>query len=330
VRADADLHALATRAAGLAFPEAVRLLAGALGAPRPVGTIGPVEDERVLFRSAPSLGFPASDIASISFAGADGPAGRASWPAQMEVNFLGLYGPSSPLSAPWTEEILTDEGDGAGNLRDLLDLFGHPLVGLAYRIWRHYRLYLQAETTRDPPVRAALALAGLISGDRWTDEALDPFRLLPFCGLLAQHGRSAAVIRRVIEGYFEVPVEVEEWLPRMAPIPPPQRFMLGAPQSALGHGTVVGESVPDVAGTVAIVLGPLSPDQFDAFLPGGAARRSLAALLRLAVRRPVECRVDLLLARDAPGGLVLGAARLGWTSWQDGEGTLRRCPTGVA
>ncbi len=324
--ADETLQELTARGAMFAFPEAVRLLALALQAPRPIGTTGPVEEERVLFRSAPSLGFPASDIAAITLS----PESNAVWPAQMEVNFLGLYGPASPLPTPWTERIVMDEG-GAPNLRDVLDLFGHPLVGLAYRIWRHYRLHLQFQpAATDPASHAALAMAGLLTSQGWADDALDPLRLLPLCGLLAQHSRSAEVIRRIVAGYFGVPVEVEEWLPRMAPIPADQLFLLGEPQAALGRGTVLGDSVPDAAGIVAIVLGPLSAEEFDDFLPGGAARRSLAALLRVAVREPVECRIDLVLRNDAPGGLVLGSGRLGWTTWQDGQDTLRRCPTGPA
>ena len=323
---DPRLDALARQAASLAFPEAVRLLSRALGEKRPIGTTGRVEDERLLFRSTPSMGFPAGDMSAITL---DARAGAA-WPAQIEVNFLGLYGPSSPLPAPWTEDIIMDDGPRGANLRDMLDLFGHPLVAMAYRIWRHYRLHLQAEKPQDPVVRAVLALAGLTVGDAWTDTALDPFRLLPLCGMLAQYSRSAEIVARIIEGYFAVPVCIEEWRRRRAPIPPEQLFRLGTPLAVLGGGSVLGESVPDVSGMIAIVLGPLSADQFADFLPGGAARRSLAALLHLAVREPLDCEVELILEPDAPGGLVLGAGQLGWTSWQGGDGTQRRCRTGTA
>lgn len=322
---DPVLDALARDAARLVFPEAVRLLGRALGG-RAIGTTGKVEEERVLFRAAPSLGFAASDIAAIhADRHADTP-----WAAQMEVNFLGLYGPASPLAAPWTEHVLTEDEGRRANLRDFLDLFDHPLIALSYRIWRQYRLHLQAAKPQDPVVRAVLAMAGVTVGNGFDDTVLDPFRLLPLAGLLAQHSRSALTIQRILEGYFEVQVAIEEWRPRRAPIPPAQYFRLGAPQATLGHGTVIGESVPDIAGMVAVVLGPLSAVDFDAFLPGGAARRGLAALLRLAVREPLECEVELILRDDAEGGMVLGEGRLGWTSWQGGAGASRRCRTGSA
>ncbi|MBS0558683.1 MAG: type VI secretion system baseplate subunit TssG [Proteobacteria bacterium] len=323
---DARLDVVARHAATLAFPEAVRLLCRALGTTRPVGTTGRIDEEAVLFRAAPSMGFPAGDIAAVARDRRPG----AAWPVQMEVNFLGLYGPSSPLPSPWTEHVLTEDEPRAANLRDVLDLFNHPLVALSYRIWRHYRMHLRAESPADPVVRAVLALAGLTPRDGWTDTALDPFRLLPLCGLLAQYSRSAEIVARIIKGYFDVPVRIEEWRPRRAPIPPPQLFRLGAPGAALGAGSVIGETVPDVCGMIAVVLGPLSGADFDAFLPGGHARRSLAALLHLAIREPLECMVELILAPEADGGLTLGSARLGWTSWQGGEGAERRCLTGPA
>lgn len=324
----ADVAAgLAPRAGLVAFQEAVRLLDQAAGSTRPVGTVGPPADEPVLFRSAPSLGFPAADIAAIRSAAGDG---AATWPAEMEVSFLGLYGPSSPLPAFWTERIVMDE-DGAANLRDVLDLFGHGLVGLAYRIWRQHRLHLRFDgRAGDPGSRAVLALAGVLAEPERRDDGLDLPRLLPVCGLLAQYSRSGEVVRRVVAGYFGVPAVVEEWLPRMAPIPEDQRFDLGASGIALGATTVLGEAVPDVAGAVCVVLGPLSARQFAAFLPGGTDRRALTALLHLAIRQPVECRIDLILDPGEPGGLVLGGGRLGWTSWLGDAGTERRCPAGFA
>lgn len=318
---------LAHKVGLIAFQEAVRLLEQGLPGGRAIGTVGPPVEEAVLFRSAPSLGFPAGDIAAIRPLD---PADGAPWAAEIEVNFLGLYGPSSPLPAFWTERITMDT-DGAGNLRDFLDLFGHGLVGLACRIGRHHRLDLRFDGRADDAgSRAVLALAGVAGGRGDLDEALDPVRLLPLAGLLVRHGRSAEVIRRVVSAYFEIPVAIEEWLPRMAPIPPDQRFLAGAPGVALGVNTVIGEAVPDLAGAVCVVLGPLPEVRFAAFLPGGADRGALGALLRMAIREPVECRIDLVLEPGAGGGMVLGGGRLGWTTWQGGGDTLRRCPAGFA
>lgn len=306
------------------FFDATARLTEELGAARELGTVGPIAEEKILFRATPSLGFPASDVTAIRFKDAS----EGAWPAEMDVAFLGLYGPSSPLPPSWTERIVMDE-EGAANLRDLLDLFDHPAIALAYRIWRHYRLELHFRPEAfDAGSRAALALAGVFPEGITGDPDLDPLRLLPIAGLLAQHARSGALLCQIVSEYFNVPVAIEEWVRRMAPIPCDQQFRLGEPWVAIGRTTLLGEAVPDVMGAVTVVLGPLSAQDFESFLPGGPARKSLRALLRLAVREPLECRIDLVMDDDAPAGLTLGSGRLGWTTWQEAPGALRRCPTG--
>lgn len=326
VRTIGDLIAgLTAHARELTFAGAVDALLQAFGSQVQVGTTGPVEQETILFRATASLGFPGSDTTTITArTTGDGDC----WAAEMQVSFLGLYGPSSPLPSFWTERIVQDP-DGGRNLRDFLDLFDHPLIALVYRAGRHYQIHRHFDRSLGQAVpRALMALAGQFSGTALA-KSLDWARLLPFCGLLAQSSRSPEIIVRIVSGYFEVPAAVEQWLPRMVPIPPDQSFALGSPQAALGIGTILGDSVPDVTGAVALVLGPLSRDAFEALLPGGANRSELRALLHMTLRQPIACQLDLLLDPDDAGGLVLGQGRLGWTTWQAGGDGPLRCPTGL-
>ncbi len=216
---------LGGQAGKLTFANAIQAVQQACDNETPIGVVGPVENEAILFRAAAMLGFPPADVAAITAR----PVGNTgTWPVEMEVTFLGLYGPSSPLPAAWTEGIVQD-ADGAQNLRDFLDLFDHPLIALAYRASRHYRIHQQFDRglERAAP-RALMALAGQFGGTA-VAATLDWPRLLPFCGLLAHSARSRETLERVLSGYFEVPVAVEEWVERTVPIPPDQRFALGAP-----------------------------------------------------------------------------------------------------
>lgn len=318
--ADALMAELAQAPFRFAFPRLVALLERAFAAEQPSGTSSPVDLERVLFRSSPSMAFAAADVQAV----APAPAGLP-WRAEVTVNFLGLYGPASPLPAFWSEHVVKDE-DGSANLRDLLDLFGHPMVGLAYRIWRHYRLHLQvADGKFGQLAQVALALVGL---PRDTRIELDHRRLLPLCGLLARHDRSADVLRSAVSLYFDVPVRVEEWVPVWVGIAPDEQFRLGAPAARLGE-TVLGERVRDVAGSIRLVLGPLPRAAFEAFLPDGAQRRALRTLLRLVLRDPLDCYLDLVLDTDEPETMVMGGFGLGWTGWLAGDAAPRVCDTGL-
>ncbi|HEY1589098.1 MAG TPA: type VI secretion system baseplate subunit TssG, partial [Rhodanobacter sp.] len=316
---------LGEHAGALNFAGAVEALRQVCGNDTAIGTTGPVEHEAILFRAAASLSFPPSDIAAIT----ERQMGNApGWPVEMQVNFLGLYGPASPLPVVWTEDIVQD-ADGAQNLRDFLDVFDHPLIALAYRIARHYRIdrHFHAALEKGAP-QAVIALAGQFAGTALA-RTVDWHRLLPFIGLLAHTSRSREILVEIVSGYFEIPVAVEEWMPRLVPIPPDQQFALGAPQSTLGSGTVLGEGVPDVAGAITLLLGPMPRAEFEAFLPQGAKRQELQAVVRMTLRQPIECFVDLLLDPVEAGGLVLGGAQLGWTTWQAGGDGPYRCPTGV-
>ncbi|MCK8784362.1 type VI secretion system baseplate subunit TssG [Roseomonas sp. NAR14] len=335
-----------------AFNAAVPLIEAAVARTgrvvRPAGTTGTAAEEAILFRSVPSLAFPPADIAALRCAERAGE-GDNDWPVEMEVAFLGLYGPASPLPVQWTEQIVTDQ-PGARNLRDVLDLFAHPLVGLAWRLWRGNRLHLHwmergSEAGRDIVSVAALALGGLVPGggpgggpgegpgggpgDGQEDGAgeLDPVRLLPLCGLLARYSRGADTVAGIVAAYLGVETRLEEWVPSRVPVPADQLFRLGDRAATPGE-VVLGESVCDVSGTVRLTLGPLPAATFQALLPGGPLRRTLAALLRLALRDPLRVELDLLLAPGQSPGLVLGGGQLGWTSWAGGPGEVGHGPPG--
>jgi type VI secretion system protein ImpH len=318
-----ELH-LAAGAGEIAFTAAVDALDRLHGGQRPIGTTGLVEQETILFRAAPTMGFPAADITAI---GRRAPTDPPSWPVEMTVAFLGLYGPSSPMPAFWTEKIVQDQ-EGAQNLRDFLDLFNHPLIALLHRILGHYRIHLQFDAALQGALpHAIMALAGQIGGTALA-RAVDWTRLLPFCGLLAHSSRSTDTIRRIVAGYFDIPAMIEEWVVRRVPIPADQLFTLGSRQAALGSGTVLGETVPDAAGAVRLVLGPMPRPLFEAFLPDGDKRPELRALLTIVMRKPIVCFVDLLMEADEAAELVLGAGQLGWTTWQAGGEGPFRCETG--
>jgi type VI secretion system protein ImpH len=303
------------------FIAAVRALdaAGRAAGRNPVGTLGPPEQETLLFRAQPSLGFPPADVAALR-------PGEAGWPAEMEVTFLGLYGPSSPLPPGWTERIAQDDS-GARNLRDLLDLFTHPLVGLLYRAWQASRPeMLWREDASDIASVAALALAGVMPG---APAGLPAERLLPVAGLLAAYARGAGTVESAVRLAFDAPAVVEEWVPQHVAVPVAQQALLGGPGARLGEA-VAGERVPDVSGCVRLRIGPLALGAFVALLPGGSRRAELAALLRVVVADPVRVEVELVLAGGQSLGATLGGTRLGFTSWIGDPAEERACPAGAA
>lgn len=294
------------------FFKAVTLLRLATGAEEggPVSEVAPVG--RLRFRATPTLGFPATDITGV--ARGEDAEGRPAF--EVEVPFLGLYGPSSPLPAFVTEHVIARDRDSS-TLRDFLDLFNHRAVELLYAIWRKYRhsVTYRAGAT-DPISRYVIALTGLLSL-RSTDSPLSLESLLPFAGPLSLAGHSALLLQTLVSHQFDgVEARVEEFVPRDAAVDEAQKCRLGTRNATLGDDWVLGDRVPDIAGKFRLWLGPLGLDAYRGFLPKGLNRRRLSDLVGVTVRAPLDYDLVLVLRDDEVPAWRLGEpSMLGHDSW---------------
>jgi type VI secretion system protein ImpH len=308
------------------FFQAVRQLERLYPDKTPVGGFGDPAAEVVRFGVLPTLAFPASEIQELEL--------NETGPSMMRVNFMGLTGPQGVLPHVYTllaQERLRSR-DSA--LVDFLDLFHHRLLSLFYQAWRKYRFTLASEEgVRDALHDHLLDLIGLgsdVSRGRMPmpDEAL-AYR----AGLLVPQARSAGALQQLIEDYFDVPVEVEQFVGAWYTLSEPDRCAIGDENDAarLG-GAVVGEEVWDAQARIRVRLGPLGRSRYDAFLPGGTAHRELAGLVGFFCHAQFEVELQLVLKADEVPGLRLGddaAMPLGWSTWirsapgvRDGDETL--------
>ncbi len=308
---------LVARSHRFEFFQAVSLLRLAIGADDDGPASETAAPTRLRFRASPTLGFPASDITALSRR--EDEEGRPTF--EMEVAFLGLYGPSSPLPAFVTEHVIARDRDTV-TLRDFLDLFNHRAIELLYGVWRKYRHSVTYRTgATDANSRYVIALMGLL-GARASDGPLSLESLLPFAGPLALAGHSALLLESLISQQFGgVPARVEEFVPRRATVAEVQRCRLGSRNATLGGDWVLGASVPDLTGKFRLWIGPLGLDEYRSLLPGTPDRRRLAAVVEATIRSRLEYEV-VLTVRD--GEVVpwrLGEpSALGYDAWlTDGE-----------
>jgi type VI secretion system protein ImpH len=171
------------------------------------------------------------------------------------------------------------------------------------------------------------SLAGYgTSGTRDRDAVADHAKLF-FVGRLARSARNAEGLAAILEGYFGMPVTVEQFALGWLEVPPDQRSALGGPRQPsgiLGLGTVLGTRVRDVQSRFRIVMGPMDLDRFSDLLPGGRSLVRLVDWVRNYVGFEFDWDVQLVLARDEVPGIRLGReGKLGWTTWLG----ARRTPT---
>ena len=253
----------------------------------------------------PDTAFPAGEIQSLEL--------RSDAPARMAVNFMGLTGPEGVL--PYSYSLLISERMRARDttLRDFLDLFHHRIISLFYRAWEKYRFGVAHERNqRDIVTQHLKDLVGLGESRLQERLAIRDDVLLFYAGLLAPQQRSAAALQQLVEDYFGVRVEVEQFVGGWYPLSPETQCAVGEDDDAseqLGWGAVAGDAVWDPQARVRLRLGPLTRRQYDDFLPNGSAFEPLQTLTRFFSGDQLDFEVQLQLG--AGRGACLRPRR-GW------------------
>lgn len=269
--------------------------------------------EVVRFRHAVRLDFPPTDVERVD----RGDSG----PVEMIVNVLGLAGALGPLPPAVSELIVERAFRRDTAFRDFLDIFNHRLVSLLYRARKKYRPALDARSPDSGRVASVLhALLGLATPQLLGRMELPDRALLPYTGLIVDRRRSAVGLVRLLEDYFEIAVAIVPFRGAWNVIEQEDctRIGLTGANQLLGRNAVLGGRVWDEEAAIEVRLGPLTLDQFLAFLPIGRSHRALVAAVRFYLRAEVGFAFRLQIAAGEIPELRIGRAEgafLGWTTW---------------
>jgi len=255
-------------------------------------------------RTRPSLGlgFPNCDIQTIEQ--------RENESYRITVNFLGLYGVTSPLPTHYTEDLLGQLADGFSVNREFLDIFAQSIYPIFYKAWLKPRASLRIVEYEDAPMLDIFyAFVGVPASTRDRNPSIG---LLLQCGaLFSQQVRSAAGLKAVIEACFSSPqVQVKQLQQVWVKIPEEQTFQLGMRACGLGQDSHVGGFCRSFSG-VTICLEQLERDVFGQFLPGGELYEQLLFLVDYYLIEPLPVRVELTLVDGAAEPAQLSGSRWG-------------------
>jgi type VI secretion system protein ImpH len=315
---------LAENPCGFEFFQAVTLLQRLSGGLQPVGGFSHPEEEAVHFLVNSRLGFPASQIQSLDF--------REDAPPEMMVNFMGLTGPSGALPYTYSELILERIRAKDNGLAAFFDIFNHRAISLFYRAWQRSRFPVTYSAgPRDLFTRYLLDLIGLGTEGLRDRQEIEDEALLHYASLVAMQARSATALEQIIEDYFEVPVEIQQFTGAWYGLDNATQCAMtdmDSPSRQIGGGAVVGDAVWDRQARVRIRLGPLSLERYCDFLPEASGYTALRSLTRFFSNQSLEFEVQLVLDRTQAPGTELdfaatNAVRLGWVSW------LKTAPLGI-
>jgi type VI secretion system protein ImpH len=300
------------------FFQMVRMLERLAPERGPVGFFASPANEVVRFSAPPSLTFPASELQTYICLPGE--------PDRLEVAFMGLNVVNGPMPTAATEVLLERRRAKDRAALEFLDIFNHRVVSLFYRAWKKYHFFVGYEESggaEDAITQRLHDLVGL--GTPWLRNrmAIPDETTIYFSGILSNQVRSVQGLRQILEDYFGVKVEIEQFTGCWVKLPPSQQTSLREGSSfseCLGSGIVVGDEVWDQQSTMTVRLGPMPLRRYREFLPGDKGQKQLEAWLAFYSRREFEFVVQLVLDREDVPETILRhnepeGARLGYESW---------------
>src|SRR5262249_53829915 len=228
----------------------------------------------------------------------------------MVINFMGLYGPSGVLPLYYTDMVIQKIRQREPGLRDFYDIFNHRIVSLFYQAWEKYRFAIGYERRTASEARllaapraavddAAAVPRERIEWDVFSHHLLDLIglgtrglqnrlevrdeSLMFYSGLLSLHTRPVAALRRILWDYFDVPVEIEQFIGAWHGLDESDQCIFDRSLDAseqLGMGAIVGDEIWNQQSGLRIKIGPVGLDRYMDFLPTGTAYRPLQSLAK--------------------------------------------------
>lgn len=308
------------------FFQAVRLILRAQSDREGVGGFATLRREAVRFQTNNTLSFPPSQIHSIN------------WDDEvpsLTVNFMGLTGPMGVLPYVYSDLIATRARSRDRSMAAFFDIFNHRMISLFYRAWEKYRSPVAYERDGQDRLSQYLkALIGIGTPGLQNRMAIQDESLIFYSGLLSLQPRSATALQHVLEDYFGISVEVEQFVGAWQRLDPSNQCIFGNADSLseqLGVAAVVGDEIWDQQSRIRLRLGPLTQEQYLSFLPSGAANGPLQELTRFFCGGQLEVEAQLILEREAVPGCSLGddglaGPRLGWFTWMKSGAGFDRAP----
>lgn len=305
---------------GFEFFQAVRLLERLYPERAPIGRSSLPVREVVRFRSRVALKFPPSEIHDLIKPYEPDPEKEP--PMEMTINFMGLTGPQGVLPTQYTELVMDRVRYKDNALRSFLDIFTHRIASFFYRAWEKYRFPIAYERgSHDQLTEYLFDAVGMgTRGLRPKKLNIEDQILIFYGGLVTQRPHSTVATQLILSDHFGVPVKIKQFAGQWLKLDPESITYIGKQNSQLGVNTVVGTRVWDDQSKIRVSFGPLSFNQFTAFLPNGSAYKAAISLTRFMTGLEFDFDMKLVLkAPEVPSTILTTRARrkpmLGWSSW---------------
>jgi len=290
----------------------------------PVGDTVESDWETVRFKQHITFAFMPSSIYNLKK-----PANEDEMPV-MDINFIGLNGPRSPLPYPITELLLERMWKKDYSMKDFFDIFNHRITSLLFRVKRYHRVALQNKKPEETNLATYFkALNGMGLPSLQNRMPIDDKQFLGYTGLLTQSPRSAQGLLQMLSHHFNVRFEIDHMMGKYRTVIEDDLTIIGIEEKAqnhiLGDSVLLGRKIWDQVGAFLIHIHNLTYAQYCSFLPSGDAYTPLSSLTQFYASEEFDISFNIHLNFDQipPTKLVAkpknvpkeSHSRLGWNAW---------------
>lgn len=289
--------------------QALRIIEAAYKDSPALGEARRPREDKVRFGQEAELQFPPSSIRSFTE-----PAG--SKPGRLINRFFGLFGPNGPLPLHLTEFARDRQRNHRdATLVEFANMLTHRMTTLFYRAWASGQPAVSYRDGNDHIAQKVASVAGFNGAELKKRDHFSDLGRLHFAGLLAQGPKNPDGLKSILSAFFEAPVQIIEFVGSWLELEPGDRWAIGAP-AGLGQSTSIGTRVWSRSSKFCIRVGPLSLEDYNRLLPGGASLLRMKSIVRSYVGDALDWDVNLVLKADAvPSARLGGDTALGHTSW---------------
>ena len=283
-----------------------------------IGLASRPQHEAVRLGQTAALAFAPREIAEVVPAGKGS---RGNNPALPTVRLfgLGLLGPNGPLPLHYTELVRErTENFNDPTLADFLDIFHHRYLTHMYRAWAQAQAAAGLDRAGDETFSRYVAQLTGHDPLEINDSVLPAHARLAASTHLSREARNPDGLAQTIARFFQVPVQLQEFVLHWIRIDGEDQTRLGLPRlsTVLGQGAIAGEVVADRQNKFRLVLGPLGIDQYLRFTPNGKDLPLLVEWVRGFVGFEFVWEVELRVQnQNAPPARLGDAGKLGWSTW---------------
>jgi type VI secretion system protein ImpH len=289
-------------------------------APPRIGKSRRMMEDIVRFGQDPSSEFATS---TIERATRDGDGGLV-----LLERFLGMLGPQGALPSAYTDEAIMRGLTGDDSFPRFLDIFNNRFVQLFYRAWADARPIVQHDRPDDDRFLAYLGSAIGIGSPIYRDlDRIDDRLKLLYGGLMSPKTKSAARLKALITGVFDVKVEIDQCVGTWLHLEKDDQLKLGGfgPGGAgqLGADTIVGSKVYSVSDKIRIRIFTHTLEEYRKFLPPTRIKpnpwtEKLFDLIDFYLGLEIEYEIELALPKRCASAVRMDAtnsATLGHIGW---------------